>query len=284
MDKLSLNSKITLNNGTKIPVIGFGTYKILEGDEIVSAVKTALRYGYRLIDTAKIYKNEEGVGRAIRESGISREDIFVTTKLWNLDQGYETALKAIDESLNKLGLEYVDLYLVHWPTSDAEALESSNKREETWKAMEEIYKSGKAKAIGVSNFTVKHLEEMKKYANVLPTLNQVEFHPFLYQEELLNYCKENNIVLNAYRSLTNGQMINNEAIGNIAKKHFKSNAQILIRWCLQHGCITLPKSIHEEHIKENIDVFDFELTREDMSILDGLNENFRLSPDPNKLD
>src|SRR3989344_2943142 len=283
MAKLNLNSKILLNNGTKMPIIGFGTYHLAEGEEVINVVKFALGAGYRLIDTAKIYKNEEGVGRAIRESGIPREEIFLTTKLWNLDQGYQTSLVAIDESLAKLGLTYVDLYLVHWPTADVKALESINKREETWKAMEEIYKSGKAKAIGVSNYTIAHLEEMKKYATVLPAVNQVEFHPFLYREELLNYCKQNNIALNAYRSLTNGQKISNEVIEIIAGKYKKSNVQILIRWCLQHGCISLPKSTHKEHIRENINIFDFEISQEDMAALDALNENLHFSPDPNNL-
>ena len=284
MDKLNFNSKYVLNNGVQIPIIGFGTYKIPEGDETVNAVKLALGAGYRLIDTAKVYRNEASVGQAIRESGLKREEIFVTTKLWNIDQGYETTLKAIDESLMKLGMSYVDLYLVHWPTADIQALTSINKREETWKAMEEIYKSGKAKAIGVSNFTIKHLEEMKNYATVMPALNQVEFHPFLYQAELLNYCKQNNIVLNAYRSLTNGQKINNEVIGEIAKKYNKSNAKVLIRWCIQHGVITLPRSTKREHIEENRNVFDFEISEGDMNTIDALNENLHLSPDPNNLD
>ncbi len=266
-----------------MPIIGFGTYKIPEGEETVNAVKLAFSTGYRLIDTAKVYKNEESVGRAIKESGLKREEIFITTKLWNVDQGYESALKAIDESLAKLGLSYIDLYLVHWPTADIKALESINKREETWRAMEEIYKAGKAKAIGVSNFAIKHLEEMKNYATIMPVINQVEFHPFLYQAELLNYCKQHNIVLNAYRSLTNGQRINDEVVTNIAKKYNKSNAQILIRWCLQHGCIALPKSTKKEYVEENINVFDFEISAEDMKVLGALNENFHLSPDPNKL-
>jgi diketogulonate reductase-like aldo/keto reductase len=283
MNKLNWNSRIILNNGTQMPVVGFGTYKSKDGEEVSNAVKWALQAGYRLIDTAMIYKNEEGVGKGIKESGIPREEIFVTTKLWNADQGYESALLAIDESLKKLDLSYVDLYLVHWPTASVDESETNNKREETWKAMEEIYKSGKAKAIGVSNYTIKHLEEMKKYATIMPVVNQVEFHPFLYQEELLNYCKQNNIVLNAYRPLTNGQKIDNEIIKNIAKKYNKSNIQILIRWSMQHGCIPIPKSIYKERIEENIKVFDFELSVEDMKALDALNENIRFSPDPNKL-
>src|SRR3989338_2711431 len=174
MIKLNANSKIILNNKTEIPVIGFGVFRIPDGEEVVNAVKWALEAGYRHIDTAMIYKNEERVGQAIRESGISREEIFVTTKLWNTDQGYETTLKAIDTSLEKLGLAYVDLYLIHWPTADPERKQSINKREATWRAMEEIHKSGKAKAIGVCNYTIAHLAEMKKYAKIPPAVNQVE--------------------------------------------------------------------------------------------------------------
>lgn len=283
MNKLNLNSKITLNNGIEMPIIGIGTFKTPEGEEVVNEVKWALEARYRLIDTAMIYKNEEGVGKAIKESGIKREELFVTTKLWNTDQGYESTLKAIDVSLSKLGLSYVDLYLIHWPTANELREVSLNKREETWRAMEEIFRSGKAKAIGVANYTVRHLEEMKKYATILPTVNQVEFHPFLYQKELLNYCKQNNIVLNAYRPITNGQKLNNETIKSIAKKHKKSSAQVLIRWSIQHGCIPIPKSVHKDRIEENLNVFNFELSKEDMIALDGLNENLRFSPDPNKL-
>ncbi|KKQ87436.1 MAG: hypothetical protein UT09_C0016G0004 [Parcubacteria group bacterium GW2011_GWF2_38_8] len=266
-----------------MPVIGLGTYRAEDGEEMVKAVKWALRAGYRLIDTASQYGNEEGVGEGIRESGLKREEIFITTKLWNTDQGHNNALRAIDASFKKLGLDYVDLYLIHWPTADGEGVASINKREETWKAMEEIYKSGKAKAIGVSNYTIAHLEEMKKYVKVMPAVNQVEFHPFLYQEELLNYCKENGIQFEAYRPLTKGEKINDKTITEVAKKYGKTNAQILLRWSLQHGCITIPKSVHKERIEENINIFDFELKEEDMSRLDGLNENLRLCWDPTNL-
>src|SRR3989338_6563972 len=283
MNKLNLNSKIILNNGLKMPIIGFGTYKITEGEDIEHAVKSALDVGYRLIDTAKIYRNEEGVGRAIKESGIKREEIFITTKLWNPDQGYESALRAIDESLAKLGLSYVDLYLVHWPTASPDNKTSINKREETWKAMEEIYKSDKAKAIGVSNYTITHLEEMEKYAHIPPVVDQVEFHPFLYQKDLLEYCKENSIVLQAHSPLASGNISRSELITSIAKKYHKNNAQILLRWSLQHGVIPIPKSIHKERIEENINVFDFELSEKDMVRLDGLNENFRFRSSPENI-
>ena len=283
MDDLNLNSRITLNSGVKIPVIGIGTFRIGDGEPVVNEIKWALEAGYRLIDTATIYKNEEGVGQAVAESGIPREQIFITTKLWNIDQGYESALKAVDVSLAKLGLSYVDLYLVHWPTASPDNKTSINKREETWKAMEEIYKSDKAKAIGVSNYTITHLEEMEKYAHIPPVVDQVEFHPFLYQKDLLEYCKENSIVLQAHSPLASGNISRSELITSIAKKYHKNNAQILLRWSLQHGVIPIPKSIHKERIEENINVFDFELSEKDMVRLDGLNENFRFRSSPENI-
>lgn len=284
MKDLNINSKVKLNNGIEMPVIALGTYKVPDGDDVMNEITWALEAGYRSIDTAKIYKNEEGVGKAIKNFSIKREEIFITTKLWNADQGYDTTLQSIDESLHKLGLDYVDLYLVHWPTADVNAKESINKRIDTWKAMEEIYASGKAKAIGVSNYTVKHLEEMKDYAKVLPAVNQVEFHPYLFQKELLEYCNDNQIILEAYRPLTNGQRIDNPVLGNLARKYNKTNAQILIRWSLQHGCVPLPKSMKQKHIKENIEVFDFMLADSEMEEIDSLNENFRFSPDPTNLE
>ncbi len=268
-----------------MPVIGFGVFRIPEGEEVFNAVKNALESGYRMIDTAAMYKNEEGVGRAVKESGIPREEIFITTKLWNTDQGYESALKAIDVSLGKLGVSYVDLYLIHWPTASDQLREgvSINKREDTWRAMEEIYKSGKAKAIGVSNYMVSHLKEMENYAKIKPMVNQFEFHPFLYQEELLNYCKENNIAVQAHSPLADVKGSSVESVVNIAKKHSKSPAQVFIRWSIQHGAVPIPKSTHKERIKENIEVFDFELAEEDMKTLDGLNENLHVRADPTRL-
>lgn len=285
---------IILNNGVKIPKIGFGVFRVEDGEEVVSSVKWAIESGYRHIDTAMIYKNEDGVGKAIRESGISREEIFITTKLWNIDQGYESTLKAIDLSLEKLGLSYVDLYLVHWPTASADSDESGttylsiDKRQDTWKAMEEIYKSGKAKAIGVSNYTIKHLEEMKSYATILPMVNQFEFHPFLYQKELLEYCKENNIVVEAHSPLApiadpKSKEYENPNIEEIAKKYNKTRVQVLLRWSVQHEVIPLPKSVHKERIIENIGIFDFKLDDEDMNSLDNMNINLRVRRDPTNL-
>lgn len=282
-----MDQKITLNNGVQIPAMGLGVWKVKESQELEQAVLWALEAGYRLIDTAKVYENEAGVGQAIKRSGIPREELFITTKLWNEDQGYDTTLQAIDTSLQKLGLDFVDLYLVHWPVTVRPlghiGTFPSTKREETWKAMEEIYKSGKAKAIGVSNYAIRHLEEMASYASVAPAVNQVEFHPFLYQEELLNYCKSKNIVAEAYCPLVHGKKLTDERITAVAKKYNKSNAQILIRWSIQHGCVPIPKSTRQDRIQENIDVFDFELSPEDMAALDQLNENFRTTFDPNEL-
>ena len=232
---MDIHLRKALNNGTKVPLIGFGVFRVKEGQEVEETVGWALDAGYRLIDTAMMYKNEEGVGRAIRNSGIPREEIFVTTKLWNADHGYENTLKAIDASLEKLGLAYVDLYLIHWPTANEDIITSDNKRADTWRAMEEIYKSGKAKAIGVSNYTITHLEEMKTYMHIIPTVNQVEFHPFLYQKELLEYCTQNDIVLQAHSPLApiaDVKSPREERIGMIARKYNKSEAQLLIRWSM----------------------------------------------------
>ncbi|MCR4281093.1 MAG: aldo/keto reductase [Candidatus Kaiserbacteria bacterium] len=284
MDNLNLNSRRTLNNGIKIPVIGIGTYRVEDGEPVINEIKCALEAGYRLIDTAAAYKNEEGVGRAIVESGIPREKLFITTKLEDIDEGYESTLRAIDVSLAKLGLSYVDLYLIHWPTASANHKISINKREETWKAMEEICKSGKAKAIGVANYAIAHLKEMKEYAHILPVMDQVEFHPFLYQKDLLEYCKENGIVLQAHSPLASGNVSRSELITDIAKKYHKNNAQVLIRWSLQHGAFPIPKSIHKERIEENIHVFDFGLSEEDMKKLDGLNANLHFRSNPENLE
>jgi methylglyoxal/glyoxal reductase len=272
---------IELNNEVRMPALGFGTWKTADGNEVEQGIRWALEAGYRLIDTAKIYGNEKGVGQAIGESGVSREEVFLTTKLWNDDQGFDSALRAIDESLDKLASNYVDLYLVHWPFSGW-PLKSSlpNKRKETWQAMEEILKAGKARAIGVSNYTIEHLEEMKEYASILPAVNQIEFHPFLYQKELLEYCKINNIVVEAYCPLIHGERISDQRISAVAEKYGKSNAQVLLRWSVQHGCIPLPKSTRRERIIENSQVFDFEIGAEDMNALDALSEEVRIAVDP----
>lgn len=277
---LGLDSTIRLNNGSEIPVIGLGTYKTKDGGEVARAVQWALEAGYRLIDTAAVYGNEKGAGYAIKKSGVPREEIFVTTKLWNHDQGYDQTLSAIDVSLARLGLDTVDLYLIHWPSASEERSETINKRAETWRAMEEIVRSGKAKAIGVSNYCVQHLEEMKEYARVLPAVNQVEFHPFLYQKELLDYCANNGAILEAYSPLVKARKMKNDVLERIAHRWGKSVAQILIRWSLQKGCVVIPKSVRKERITENISVFDFELSDEDVRAIDGLHASDRQAWDP----
>lgn len=262
---------IRLCDGRTMPALGLGVWEA-DGNDAAQAVSWALDAGYRLIDTAMIYGNEKQVGDAIKKSSVPREDIFLTTKVWNADQGYVSTLKAIDASLKRLDMDYVDLYLVHWPFTDLHTM-SGNKRAETWKAMEEILASEKAKSIGVSNYAINHLEEMKSYAQTMPAVNQIEFHPFWFRKQLMEYCHENEIAVEDYCPLSRGKMIGDERLTEIAEKYGKSNAQILIRWGLQHGNIIIPKSVHQERIKENIDVFDYALSDEDMMLLDGLNDN-----------
>ncbi|MFH1409657.1 MAG: aldo/keto reductase [Nanoarchaeota archaeon] len=270
---LSINSTLKLNNGIEIPRLGFGTYQIPPGEIAEKAVKEALKAGYRHIDTAAIYKNEESVGKGIKAIGISRSDFFLTTKLWNDD--HSDVNKAFRTSLKNLNLNYVDLYLMHWPVE--------RKRLASWKAMEGIYKEGKAKSIGVSNFTIAHLKELLEHCDVLPVLNQVEFHPYLYQSELHTFCKGHNIQLEAYSPLTQGQKLQEPTLMAIAEGYNKSTAQLLIRWALQHGIVVLPKSQTTEHIKSNADVFDFEISEKDMNCLDGLHSNHRVCWDPTNI-
>jgi diketogulonate reductase-like aldo/keto reductase len=262
---LSLQSVGLLNNGVKIPRLGLGVYQVPPGESTLRAVKYALKIGYRHIDTAWLYGNEIDVGRAIRESCIEREEIFITTKVWNSDQGYQSTLEACDRSLKLLGLPYVDLYLIHWPVE--------GRGKDTWKAMIQLLNEGKTRAIGVSNFEVFHLQEIFQNFDVIPSVNQVEFHPFLFQEKLLEFCKNSNIQLEAYSPLTRGQRLNHHILVGLAKKYGKSSAQILIRWNLQHGLVVIPKSIHEDRIRENIQVFDFQLEEADMKLLNSLNED-----------
>ncbi|MFN8671343.1 MAG: aldo/keto reductase [Candidatus Sericytochromatia bacterium] len=269
---LTINSKIKLNNGLEMPLFGLGVYQSTPGEETEEAVIYALKQGYIHIDTAKVYSNEKDVGNAVRKSGVDRKNIFITTKLWNRDQGYDNTLRAFENSLKNLDLDYIDLYLVHFPVSGT--------RQETWKAMEKIMESGKCKAIGVSNYTVKHMEELLSSCNIKPVVNQVEFSPYLYQKELMDYCHKNQVRITAYSPLTQGKRLNEPILQKIAKKHSKTTAQVLIRWCLEHEIIVIPKSIKNIRIDENANVFDFSLDTEDMNILDNLNENYRVCWDP----
>lgn len=255
-----------------MPWFGLGVFKVQEGTEVEEAVKAAIKNGYRSIDTAAIYQNEEGVGKAIKESGVSRDELFITSKVWNSDQGYETTLQAYETSLKKLGLEYLDLYLIHWP--------GKNKFKDTWKALEKLYDDGRVRAIGVSNFNIHHLEDLLKDAGIKPMVNQVEYHPHLTQKELLIFCQQEGIQLEAWSPLKRGQLLDDPTINEIAKKYRKTTAQVILRWDLQTKVVTIPKSIKEQRIIENADIFDFELTEEDIRKIDGLNKNERIGSDP----
>ena len=268
----TINSTVKLNNDLEMPRLGLGVYLMDPGEETRQAVMTALEEGYRLIDTAAMYGNERDVGRAVQESSVPREGVFVTTKLWNSDHGYDRTLRAFDKSLQLLDMEYIDLYLIHWPVEGL--------RKETWRAMEKLYNDGKCRAIGVSNYTISHLTELLDCADVPPTVDQVEFSPFLYQKDLLEFCQSKDIRLEAYSPLTRTKKFNNSIIQQMAQKYKKSPAQIMIRWALQHEVIVIPKSSHRERIRENARVFDFSISEEDMKTLNGLNQNYHVSWDP----
>jgi methylglyoxal/glyoxal reductase len=271
----SLTDTTTLHNGVKMPWFGLGVFKVKEGAEVVESVKVAIKNGYRSIDTAAIYQNEEGVGQGIKESEIPRKELFITSKVWNADQGYESALQAYETSLNKLGLEYLDLYLIHWP--------GKNKFKETWKALEKLYKDGRVRAIGVSNFKIHHLEELLKDAEIKPMVNQVEYHPHLTQKDLLAFCEKEGIQLEAWSPLKQGELLTDSTINEIAEKYGKTAAQVILRWDLQTKVVTIPKSIKEQRIIENANIFDFELSSEDIKKLDRLNKNERVGSDPDEM-
>jgi diketogulonate reductase-like aldo/keto reductase len=268
----SITDCTLLNNGLKMPWLGFGVLQIEDGQQVEHAVQAALEIGYRSIDTATVYKNEKGVGKALRESGIPREDIFLTTKVWNDDQRGKRVQAAFEESLTRLDTEYVDLYLVHWPVEGC--------YQETWHEMENIYHSGRVKAIGVSNFQVHHLEILLPDSQIVPAVNQIEFHPFLIQPGLLKFCQENKIQVEAWSPLMQGQIFTEQAVQKLAKKYDKTPAQITLRWDLQHEVVTIPKSTHSNRIAENTRIFDFELSQEDMNVLDALDQGKRVGPDP----
>lgn len=262
---LTLNSTAKLNNGIQIPRLGLGVYQIPPGKTTINAVKYALKVGYKHIDTAKVYGNESDVGKALKDSDIKREDIFITTKVWNSDQGYDSTLRAFEASLKRLGLSYVDLYLIHWPVQ--------RKIIETWKAMVQLLKNGKVRTIGVSNYSINELKETIQNSDIIPAINQVEFHPFLYQKDLLEFCKSNTIQLEAYSPLTRGKRLDNLDVIKMGEKYNKTPAQILMRWSLQHDLVVIPKSSHTKRILENSQVFDFNIDQKDMELLNSLNEN-----------
>lgn len=269
---LAITSAIGLSNDVEMPRFGLGTYKSKPGAEVERSVEAALRLGYRAVDTAALYGNEEGVGAGLRASGVPREEVFVTTKVWNTDQGHDATLAALEGSLARLGMDHVDLYLVHWPMR--EHLEG------TWKAMEEVLAAGKTRAIGVCNFLPHHLEELARVATVPPVVDQVEFHPRLQQPALQAYLAEHDIALEAWAPIMRGAVNEIPELLEIARSHGKTPAQVTIRWILQLGYVVIPKSVHEERIAENAGVFDFELADAEMAVIDTLDAGHRIGPDP----
>ncbi|MCG7844582.1 MAG: aldo/keto reductase [Methanomassiliicoccales archaeon] len=264
--------RLRLNNGAYIPAIGLGTYKLV-GQLAYGPVKAALANGYRHIDTASFYENEEWVGKAVRDSGVPREDVFITSKVWNTEQGYNETMQAFERSIKKIGTDHLDLYLVHWPMTD--------KRLDTYRALERLYRDGRIRAIGVSNFTIHHLQELYAACQVMPAVNQVEMSPFLYQKELLEHCQTRDVLVTAFSPFARGQILGDETLMEIGMRHGKSPAQVTIRWCLEKGMAVIPRSSNEDRIIQNAQVFDFSLDREDLDRLDLLHNGLRTTTDPN---
>ncbi|BAQ56449.1 oxidoreductase [Lactobacillus acetotolerans] len=278
----SLADTYKLNNGVKIPIVGFGTWQTPDGAVAKSSVLAAINAGYRLIDTAAAYGNEESVGEGIKASGVNRHDLFVSTKLLNTNHGYDKTKKAIDTSLQKLGLDYLDLYLIHWPNPAAMRANWAELNAESWRAMEEAVKAGKIRAIGISNFRREHIDELLKTATIKPAVNQNYLNPSDMQKDLTAYNDKLGILNEAYSPLGTGGLLDNETVNKVAKNYGKSPAQVLIRWSLQHGFLPLPKSVHPEYIKANADIFDFEINSDDMKTLDGLHGAAKVAQDPDK--
>ncbi|MFF5896840.1 aldo/keto reductase [Streptomyces argenteolus] len=267
---------VTLNNGVTIPQLGFGVFQVPD-DETAAAVSSALEAGYRSIDTAAVYGNEAGVGRALAESGIPREELFVTTKLWNADQGYDSTLAAFDASLARLGLDQVDLYLIHWPTPARDLYA------DTWRALEKLLADGRIRAAGVSNFQPAHLRRLREESSLIPAVNQIELHPGLQQSELRAVHAESGIATEAWSPLAQGALLDEEVLTSLAERHGRTPAQIVLRWHLQLGNVVIPKSVTPARIRQNIDVFDFELSQADMDAIAGLDRGMRTGPDPDTL-
>lgn len=273
--KLAIGSTVELLNGVQMPRLGLGVWRTEPGDQTERAVAAAFAAGYRSIDTASLYKNEADVGRAIRSSGIARDDVFVTTKVWNSEQGYESTLASFEASLNRLEMNYVDLFLVHWPVV--------GKYKETYRAIEHLYEQGKVRSIGVSNFLIHHLEDLMGTCRIKPMVNQVELHPMLTQKKLLAFCRKEGIQLESWRPLMQGRL-DIPLLSELAAKYGKTPAQIVLRWHLQLGIVTIPKSVRPERIRENAGLYDFELEPEDVVRIDALNENRRFGADPDRVD
>ncbi|RKN82722.1 aldo/keto reductase [Ulvibacterium marinum] len=265
-----------LHNGVHMPYFGLGTYQSDNDQEAVDAVRWALDAGYRHVDTAAVYKNEEGVGQGIRESSVAREEVFVVSKVWNSDQGYESTLRAFEDSLKRLKLEYLDLYLVHWPVAGS--------YKDTWRAMEKLYAEGRIKAIGVSNFLQHHLEDLLQTTEVVPMVNQMEFHPYLVQQDLVDFCTSKGIQYEAWSPFMQGKLFRLDICKELEQKYNKSAAQIILRWDLQKGVVTIPKSAKKERILANAAIFDFELTADEIAFLDSFDRGERIGPDPDNFD
>ena len=276
MNLTDIKGTAKLANDIEMPYLGLGVYLAQEGKQVIYACKIAIEAGYRHIDTAALYENEKGVGVAVKECGVPRKEIFVTSKVWNSNQGYESTLRAFDVSLKKLGMDYMDLYLVHWPVQ--------GKYKDTWRALEKIYKEGRAKAIGVSNFLRQHLDDLLKSAEIKPMVNQMEFHPFLVQQELIDFCVSQHIQYEAWSPLMQGKVLEVKLLQDMAKKYNKTVAQIVLRWDLQKGVITIPKSVRKEIIVSNAQLFDFELLPEDVKLIDSLDKHYRTGADPDNFD
>ena len=266
------DSKVKLYNGVEMPWVGLGVHRAGSGDDVINAMKCALQAGYRSIDTATYYQNEHRVGQVVAESGIPREEIFLTSKVWNTDQGYRRTIEVFESSLEKLQTSYLDLYLIHWPQPETTF--------ETWRAMEELYEKGKIRAIGVSNFMIPHLKRLMENSRIKPMVNQVEFHPELVQPELLQFCNENQIQMEAWRPIMKGRVNEIPLLQELAEKYGKSAVQVVLRWDIQKGVVTIPKSVTPERIISNADIFDFELSEDDVARIDGLDRNARIGEDP----
>lgn len=279
-----MGNNYKLRNDVLIPSIGFGTWQIPKGDTVINAVKSAINIGYRHIDTAAVYGNEKGVGQGIKESGTDRKELFVTSKVWNSERGYETTLKAFDKTLSDLQLDYLDLYLIHWPAAEHQFENWKQLNADTWRAMEELYNSGRIRSIGLSNFLPNHLEPLMEHATIQPMVNQIEYHPGYMQAECVEFCKKHDILVEAWSPLGSGKLLDHPTLKSIAEKYNKSVAQLCIKWVLQNGLLPLPKSATPTRIKQNFEVLDFNITPEDMQLINQLEPSGISGLHPDKVD
>ncbi|MDH3796066.1 MAG: aldo/keto reductase [Flavobacteriaceae bacterium] len=273
---IDIQGCFTLHNGVKMPYFGLGVYLSQDGEEVINAIRWAVDAGYRHIDTAAIYNNEKGVGDGVRACSVARESLFVVSKVWNTDQGYDSTLRAFDASMERLGLDYLDLYLIHWPKAQL--------YKDTWRALERLYAEKRVRSIGVSNFMQHHLVDLLESAKIVPMVNQMEFHPYLVQQDLIDFCRSNKIQYEAWSPLMQGQIFDVPLMDELAVKYQKSIPQIALRYDLQKGVITIPKSSKKERIIANADIFDFAISEEDINAMDALDRGKRFGPDPDNFD